>query len=72
MRPGRGGAIALENDEPLMEPVLVDGCLILCLGDETLELAPFEKYENRVFRKVDFSGVLRIEYFVKSTSQVSR
>jgi len=57
MRPGRGGAMALENDEPLMEPVLVDGCLILCLGDETLELAPFEKFERRVFRKVDFSGV---------------
>jgi len=27
--------MALENDEPLIEPDLVDGCLILCLGDPT-------------------------------------
>jgi len=27
--------MALENDEPLMEPVLVDGYLILCIGNPT-------------------------------------
>ena len=46
-----------ETSDQYVEPLMANGNSVIRVGEEDVILSPFSTYENRVFRKINFSGL---------------